>query len=77
MVRTLNEEEALRVFANNYIGNLTYIYQNRPFVVPITYFYDQENNVLISYSGEGHKINAMRKHNQVSLGVAEITSVND
>ncbi|MDJ0646862.1 MAG: pyridoxamine 5'-phosphate oxidase family protein [Flavobacteriaceae bacterium] len=77
MIRTLNSKENLQLLSTNYIGFLSYIYRNRPFVVPITYFYDKKNNVIISYSGNGHKIRAMRKHDQVSLEVAEIDSVND
>lgn len=77
MIRTLNEEECYHILGDNYIGYLAYIYRNRPFIRPITYFFDKRNNVLISYSGNGHKVNAMRKHNQVCLEVAEIDSVND
>ena len=52
-----------------------YIYLNKPYVVPITYYFDKEENSIICYSGEGHKINAMRKQNAVSLLVEEIESI--
>lgn len=77
MIKNLDIKESLFVLENNYIGHLSYIYQNRPYVVPVTYYYDQANNAIICYSGEGHKINAMRKNNAVSLQVAEIVTVND
>ncbi len=77
MIRRLNTQESKHIIANNYIGYLGYIYRDRPFIAPITYFYDQNKNVIISYSGHGHKTDAMRKHGQVSLEVAEIDSVND
>ena len=76
MIRTLNQRESEKVLATNYIGNLSYIYRDRPFIAPITYFYDQDNNVIIGYSDEGHKINAMRKNHNVSLGVSDVDSVN-
>ncbi|XCF04859.1 pyridoxamine 5'-phosphate oxidase family protein [Tamlana crocina] len=76
MIKTLDKSESIAVLASNFIGNLSYIYRGRPFVVPITYFYDKNIGVIISYSGEGHKIRAMRLHKQVSLGVSEIDSVN-
>jgi nitroimidazol reductase NimA-like FMN-containing flavoprotein (pyridoxamine 5'-phosphate oxidase superfamily) len=76
MIRTLNERESFRLLESNYIGNLSYIYQNRPFIAPITYFFDKANDVIICYSAEGHKINAMRKNNSVSLGVSDVDSVN-
>ena len=43
----------------------------------MTYYFKEKENVIICYSGEGHKINAMRKHNSISLEVAEIDSVNN
>ena len=41
----------------------------------MTYYFNEKENIIICYSGEGHKINAMRKHNSISLEVAEIDSV--
>ncbi|NNE32209.1 MAG: flavin mononucleotide-binding protein [Winogradskyella sp.] len=76
MIRNLKPDESIKILASNYIGNLTYIYRDRPYIVPITYFFDTENNVIIGYSSEGHKINAMRKNLNVALGVSEIDSVN-
>ncbi|MDN3493231.1 pyridoxamine 5'-phosphate oxidase family protein [Winogradskyella bathintestinalis] len=76
MIRILSQIESTRILTSNYIGNLGYIYRNRPYVVPITYFFDAENNVIIGYSAEGHKIRAMRKNENVSLSVSEVDSVN-
>ena len=76
MIRVLNQKETIKILASNYIGNLSYIYRDRPFVVPITYFFDSDNNVITGYSAEGHKIRAMRKNGNVSLGVSEVYSVN-
>jgi nitroimidazol reductase NimA-like FMN-containing flavoprotein (pyridoxamine 5'-phosphate oxidase superfamily) len=75
MYINLDDLEIRLILEKNYIGNLGYIYLNRPFVVPITYFFDKENNVIICYSGEGHKMNAMRKNNAVSLLVDDIESI--
>ena len=66
MTRTLNKTENLTLLSTNYIGSLGYIYQNRPFVVPITYFYNKEQKNIICYSAIGQKINAIRK-NQFSI----------
>lgn len=76
MIKNLDKDERDFILQNNYIGHLAYIHQNRPFVVPITYFYDQEKQHIICYSGEGHKMSAMRKNNMVSLQVADIDTVN-
>jgi len=76
MIRTLNKKEITMLLESNYIGNLSYIYRNRPFIAPITYFFDKDNNNIIGYSAEGHKVKAMRKNPNVCLSVSDIDSVN-
>ncbi len=75
MIRVLNESESKHLLSDNYIGYLGYVYRNRPFIAPITYYYNSEKNIIIGYSDQGHKINAMRKHNDVCLEVANIESI--
>jgi len=77
MFKNLEDKEVEFVLENNYIGQLGYIYNNRPYVVPITYYYDKVANAIICYSGDGHKMNAMRKNNAVSLQVSDIDTVID
>lgn len=73
----LKSQECIAVLKNNYIGRLGYIAKGSPYIIPITYFYyDDSNNSIICYSGEGHKIEAMRKNHTVSLEVDEIKSAN-
>lgn len=71
----LSENECINVLLDNYIGNLGYMANDIPYVIPITYFYDQESKCIISYSAEGHKIKEMRKHKNVAFNVQEITSI--
>jgi uncharacterized protein len=77
MIKDLDAKEQLLLLSTNYIGNLGYSYQHKSFVVPITYFYNEEQNNIICYSAEGHKIKALRKNNSASLSVSDIDSVND
>ena len=77
MIKTLDDKEKLLLLSSNYIGSMGYIFQDKCFVVPITYFYNQEQHNIIGYSANGHKINALRKNNSVSLSVTNIDSVND
>jgi len=77
MIKNLEHKEIMYLLSHNYIGYLAYLYRKRPFVVPITYYYYKKDQVLICYSGEGHKINAMRKNNSVSLSIADIDSVSN
>jgi nitroimidazol reductase NimA-like FMN-containing flavoprotein (pyridoxamine 5'-phosphate oxidase superfamily) len=76
MIKNLIAKECIEILSNNYIGRLAYIAEGQPLVVPITYYYDQPNNRIISYSTEGLKIESMRKNGIVSLEVDEIISVN-
>lgn len=76
MIADLEHRECQFILENNFIGHLGYISGNKPYVVPITYFFDKDENHIICYSGEGHKIQAMRKNKQISLQVADIKSVN-
>ncbi|MCK0178404.1 pyridoxamine 5'-phosphate oxidase family protein [Flavobacteriaceae bacterium S0862] len=77
MVKNLEKKEIKFILENNYIGYLSYISKSKPYVVPVTYYFDQVNNAIICYSGEGHKITAMRKNNAVSLQVLEVSTVNN
>ncbi|WP_281846756.1 pyridoxamine 5'-phosphate oxidase family protein [Olleya namhaensis] len=75
MFKNLEEKEINYILKNNYIGQLGYIFNNTPFVVPITYFFDPESNAIICYSGDGHKMIAMRKNPNVSLLVSDVENV--
>jgi nitroimidazol reductase NimA-like FMN-containing flavoprotein (pyridoxamine 5'-phosphate oxidase superfamily) len=71
----LTTKECIALLGNNYIGRIAYILKGNPEIVPITYYFDPENNSIISYSSIGGKIEAMRKNNSVSFQVDEISNV--
>lgn len=75
MIKSLDEKESLSLIESNYIGYLAYVFKNSPYVVPMTYYFDKENHVIICYSAEGHKINAMRKNNCIAFEVIDMESV--
>lgn len=77
MIIKLGKSKCIALLKNNYIGHLAYVFNNQPYIVPITYYYDDSTNSLICYSGIGHKIKAMRINSAVSLEVSEIDSVNN
>ncbi|TBN04310.1 flavin mononucleotide-binding protein [Hyunsoonleella flava] len=76
-MKGLEKYEIIYLLKNNYIGQLSFFWKNKPYVLPITYYYSEADNCVISYSGEGHKIDAMRLNNAVSIGVTEVRSVNN
>lgn len=75
MIQDLETKERIQILQDNYIGHLGFIYRQKPFVIPITYYYNDANNSIISYAMEGHKIEAMRKNTEVAFEVNDIKSV--
>lgn len=73
-MENLQIKEILTLLNEKYIGHLAFIADNKPFTVPITYYFDQKDSIL-GYSREGHKIEAMRKNPNVSLQVEHINGV--
>lgn len=71
----LSNNEIKQVLKSNYIGQLTFILEDHPHIIPITYFYDEGSESLISYSGPGQKIDAMRENPNVSVGVNVIINI--
>ncbi len=71
----LSTSESTNVLRNNYNGHLAYISQGNPYVIPITYYFDHEDSSIISYTAEGHKIDAMRKNPSVSMVTEQIQSL--
>lgn len=71
----MTADESIRLLAENYIGRLGYIWKERAEIIPITYFYEAEHNTLLSYSGQGSKIDAMRKNPLITFQVDEIHSL--
>lgn len=72
---TLELDECIKLLSDNYIGRIAFISGKNPFITPITYYYDAKENFILSYSTEGHKIDAMRKSKIVALQVDEINTI--
>lgn len=77
MIIDLETAECKDLLSTNYSGHLGYISGDIPFVVPITYYYDVQEKSILSYTGNGHKIIAMRKNGNVSLQVENVQSIQD
>lgn len=75
MIKDLSQQRIVKLLGSNCVGSLGFIAQKSPHVLPVTYFFDQEKHQIISYSMEGHKIEAMREYPQVSLMVYEQESI--
>ncbi len=77
MIEDLEETACLELLSNNYIGHLAYISGKEPYIVPITYFHDADEKCIISYSTNGHKIDAMRMYKKVSIQVEQVRSIQE
>jgi len=75
MIKDLTESGIIELLQNNYVGSLGFIAHKSPYVLPVTYYYDRENNYVISYALEGHKTSALRENPMVSLLVYERDSM--
>ncbi|MCM4166148.1 hypothetical protein KCTC52924_03069 [Arenibacter antarcticus] len=70
---TINESTG--ILRNNYNGHLAYVFQGKPYVIPITYYFDPTENCIIGYTSEGHKIEAMRQNPSVSMVTEQVQSL--
>ena len=77
MIQNIDEKDMRFILEHNYVGYLGYVFQNRAYVLPITYYFDKENHAIICYSGDGHKMKAMRKSKEVCLQISVMNTVSD
>lgn len=75
MAHFLSRGESLDILKKNYLGKLGYITKDSPFIVPITYYYNEIENCIMAFSTEGHKLIGMRLNTKVCLYVEEIDTV--
>ena len=75
-MKNLENQESNDLLRENHFGHLAFIADNKSFVIPITYYYDSDENKIIAYSGPGHKIDSMRINPSVAFQVEEVNSIN-
>lgn len=76
-IHDLEKRECLTLLENNFIGRLGFILNDTPFILPTTYYYDADDNCILCYASEGHKINSMRKNSNISFQVDEIKNISE
>jgi len=75
MPKYLSKVECLKEIKVQYVAKLGYISKESPFIVPITYYYDEQENSIMAFSTFGHKIEGMRANTTVCLYIDKIESV--
>jgi uncharacterized protein len=66
-----------KMLDSHYIGRIACSEGNKPYIVPITYCYDNDTNCIISHSGEGKKIEMLRRNPLVCFEMEEIKDINN
>lgn len=72
MLTRFNEEQALKLLARERIGRLGCITEEGPYIVPISYYF--EEGCVYSHSLPGMKISALRDDPRACLQIDEIES---
>lgn len=72
MIGNLSEEQIIQILKNNFSGHLACCENNKPYVVPLSYIY--EDGYLIAHSESGKKIKIMRNNASVCFQVNEVDS---
>ncbi|MCB0838974.1 MAG: pyridoxamine 5'-phosphate oxidase family protein [Bacteroidetes bacterium] len=73
MINNLSPEEIEKILSRNYIAHLACVDENStPYLVPITFYYQAEENAFVCYTSEGKKIEILRKNPKVSVLVSEV-----
>ena len=70
MIRRLSEEESLSLLRGQRIARLGCVVGGEPYVVPISYVFD--DRFVLSHSLPGRKLTAMREHRRVCVQVDDI-----
>ena len=74
LVHKLTAAECREVFARARLGRLACAKSNQPYVVPVSVYFDPDENVLYGFSTIGQKIRWMRENPLVCVEVEEIVS---
>ena len=75
MVGNLRKKEIQEILRNNYIGRLGFCLDDKPYIIPTTYYYDEMASGIISHSREGMKIEAMRKNLEICFEIEEVDNL--
>ena len=58
MINKLNIKEKNIILSTNYMGDLGYLYNNEPYITPITYYYNESLNTITCHLSNTDKIKA-------------------
>ncbi|MGK9120029.1 pyridoxamine 5'-phosphate oxidase family protein [Olivibacter jilunii] len=73
MLGELNKKEIVDLLKSQFIGRLGCHANGETYIVPINYVY--QNNAIYAHSGEGKKIEMLRKNPRVCFQVDEVESM--
>ena len=73
LIHELTPDECAELLSRTHLGRLGCSRFNQPYIVPIHFSFDREDNYIYAFSMLGQKIEWMRKNPRVCLEVEEIT----
>ena len=72
MIGKLDEDQIADVLRSEVLGRIGCIVDGRPYVVPIMYVYDAENDDVYAHTTDGMKTRAMRANAKVCFEVEQV-----
>jgi uncharacterized protein len=72
MTEELSKEEIRIFLQQQYVCRVGCCDDNRPYVVPNTFFYDSESSSIICHTGEGKQLKILRKNPHVCIEIGEV-----
>jgi nitroimidazol reductase NimA-like FMN-containing flavoprotein (pyridoxamine 5'-phosphate oxidase superfamily) len=72
IVHTLTREECVEILERNHLGRLGCSRYDQPYIVPVHYSFDREQQCVFGFSSIGQKVDWMRANPKVCLEVEEI-----
>lgn len=76
MTGILSPQDIKILLKSHYTGHLACVDEAGPYVVPFTYYYDEESHSLVSYTAEGRKVDALRQDPRVAVNISDIKALN-
>ena len=72
VIHELSAAQCYELLARNTVGRLGCARDNQPYIVPISFYFDQPGRCLYSFAVAGRKIDWMRSNPRVCVEVDEI-----
>lgn len=77
MIEALSQHQVINILKTEYVGRIGCSDKDQPYVVPVTFYFDEDSNSIISHTGEGLKLQMLRNNPQACFQLDRIRAIND